>query len=183
MKKMETFSTLLAICAVNSMVTGEFPSQRPVTWSFDVFFDLRLNKRLSKQSRRWFQMPSHSLWCHCNETYWYSICYGKPNHKGTNFINFWWTICSWWYLIPGHDIAVNICTTHKITAHLSWHGQNILQLLSSKYIKMCDSHGKARERWSQGISESFVIPHSSVLIIPRRPTHWRQGQEVILITG
>ena len=31
----------------------EFTSQRPVTWSFDVFFDLRLNKRLSKQSRRW----------------------------------------------------------------------------------------------------------------------------------
>ena len=45
-------SELLAICAVNSPVTGEFPSQRPVTWSFDVFFDLRLNKRLSKQSIR-----------------------------------------------------------------------------------------------------------------------------------
>ena len=41
---------LLAICAGNSPVTGEFPAQRPVTRSFDVFFDLRLNKRLSKQS-------------------------------------------------------------------------------------------------------------------------------------
>ena len=47
---METFSTLLALCVGNSLVTGEFPSQRPVTWSFDVFFDLRLNKPLSKQS-------------------------------------------------------------------------------------------------------------------------------------
>ena len=28
----------------------EFPAQRPVTQSFDVFFDLHLNKRLSKQS-------------------------------------------------------------------------------------------------------------------------------------
>ena len=36
----------------NSPVTGEFPSHRPVTRSFDVFFDLRLNKRLCKQSRR-----------------------------------------------------------------------------------------------------------------------------------
>ena len=45
---METFSALLALCAENSPVTGEFPSQRPVTQSFDVFFDLRLNKRLSK---------------------------------------------------------------------------------------------------------------------------------------
>ena len=49
---METFSVLLAICAGNSPVPGEFPTQRSVTRSFDVFFDLRLNKRLrlSKQS-------------------------------------------------------------------------------------------------------------------------------------
>ena len=47
---METFSALLAICAGNSPLTGEFPAQRSVTRSFDVFFDLRLNKRLSKQS-------------------------------------------------------------------------------------------------------------------------------------
>ena len=46
---METFSALLALCAGNSPVTGEFPSQRPVTRSFDIFFDLSLNKRLSKQ--------------------------------------------------------------------------------------------------------------------------------------
>ena len=43
------------------------PSQRPVTQSFDVFFDLCLNKQLSKQSRRrWFETPSRSLWHHCN---------------------------------------------------------------------------------------------------------------------
>ena len=45
---MESFSVLLAICAGNTPVTGELPAQRPVTRSFDVFFDLRLNKRLSK---------------------------------------------------------------------------------------------------------------------------------------
>ena len=47
---METFSALLAIYAENSPVPGEFPTQRPVTLSFDVYFDLRPNKRLSKQS-------------------------------------------------------------------------------------------------------------------------------------
>ena len=47
--QMETFSALLAICAGNSPVTGEFPAQRPVKRSFDIFFDLRLNSRLSKQ--------------------------------------------------------------------------------------------------------------------------------------
>ena len=35
---METFSALLAICARNSPVTGEFPAQRPVAWGFDDFF-------------------------------------------------------------------------------------------------------------------------------------------------
>ena len=67
--QMETVSALLALCAGNSPVTGEFPSKRPVTRSFDVFFDLRLNKRLSKQSRRrWFETPSRSLWRHCKVT-------------------------------------------------------------------------------------------------------------------
>ena len=47
---METFSALLAICAGNSPVTGEFPAQKPLTRSFVLFFDLRLNKRLSKKS-------------------------------------------------------------------------------------------------------------------------------------
>ena len=45
--QMETFSELLALCAGSSLVTGEFPTQRPVIWSFDVFFDLHLNKLLS----------------------------------------------------------------------------------------------------------------------------------------
>ena len=45
---------------------GEFPTQRPVTRSFDVFFDLRLNKRLSKQWGWWFEMPSRPLWRHHN---------------------------------------------------------------------------------------------------------------------
>ena len=49
-------------------VTGEFPTQRPVTRSFDVFLDLRLKKRLSKQSWGWwFETPSRSLWRHCYE--------------------------------------------------------------------------------------------------------------------
>ena len=47
--QMETFSALLPLCAGNSPVTGV---------EFDVFFDLRLNKGLSKHSRRnWFETP------------------------------------------------------------------------------------------------------------------------------
>ena len=65
--QMETFSVLLAICEGNSPVPGEFPSQRPVTRSFDVFFALRLNKRLNKQSWGWwFETLSSPLWRHSN---------------------------------------------------------------------------------------------------------------------
>ena len=61
------FSALLTLCARSSPVTGEFPPQKPVTRNFDVFFDLRLNKLLSTQSRhRWFETPWRALWRHCN---------------------------------------------------------------------------------------------------------------------
>ena len=61
------FSLLLAFCAGNSPVTGEFPAKRPVTRSFDVFFHQRLNRQLSKQWRRWwFETLPRSLWRHCN---------------------------------------------------------------------------------------------------------------------
>ena len=56
---METFSALLALCAGISPITVEFPSH-----------DMRLNKRLNKQSCGWwFETPSCSLWRHCN-AYW-----------------------------------------------------------------------------------------------------------------
>ena len=64
---METFSALVAICAGNSPVTGEFPARRPMTRRFDVFFDLRPNKRLSKQWWGWWlETPSRPLWRQCN---------------------------------------------------------------------------------------------------------------------
>ena len=72
--QMETFSALLAICAGNSPVPGEFPAQRPVTRNFEVFFDLHPNKRLSKQWWGWwFEMLSHPLWRHRNGM-WIEFC-------------------------------------------------------------------------------------------------------------
>ena len=52
--EMETFSALLAICVGNPPVPSEFPARRPVTRSFDVFFDMRLYQLLSKQSWGWW---------------------------------------------------------------------------------------------------------------------------------
>ena len=81
---MDTFSALLAMCAGNSPVPGEVPTQRPVTRSFGVFFDLRLNKRLTRQWWGWwFETTSRPLWRHCNvcqypsagSNHWYWCCH------------------------------------------------------------------------------------------------------------
>ena len=73
---------------------GEFPTQRPVTRSFDVLFDLRLNKGLSKQLWGWwFETPSWSLWRECNVYNWsmaviitftivFSIVFTHEAHNG-----------------------------------------------------------------------------------------------------
>ena len=87
---MGTFSALLALCERNPPVLGGFPSQRPVTRSFDVFFDLRLKKYLSKHSwLRWFKTPSRSLWRHCNVNAYrckvYSVNTLRPRQNGHHF--------------------------------------------------------------------------------------------------
>ena len=98
--QMETFSALLALCAGNSPVTGEFPTKRPVTRSFDVFFNLRLNKRFSKQSWGWwFETPSRSLWRHCND--WDNHGHGDNqleihmpitrNRNHQQYSQYWWS--------------------------------------------------------------------------------------------
>ena len=73
--QMETFSALLAIVWGIHRSPVNSPHKGHVTRSFDFFFDLRLNKQLSKQSWGWwFEMPSWSLWRHCNESLgWYPM--------------------------------------------------------------------------------------------------------------
>ena len=89
---METFSALLAICAGNSPVPGEFPAQKPVTRSFDVFFDLRLNQRLGKQSWGWwFETLLRPLLRHCNvryQSFWLHRCARRSSelHRFAKFM-------------------------------------------------------------------------------------------------
>ena len=108
--QMETFSAILALCAGNSPFTGEFPAQRPVTHSFNVFLGLRLNKRLRKQSWGWwFEAPSSSLWHHCNvvrfKTIIQSICIDLhlyliqmmyKQHPSTKVMDYFFTQKSTW---------------------------------------------------------------------------------------
>ena len=88
------------IFRVTDHLCGEIPPQRPVTRSFDVFFDLRLNKRLSKQSWGWwFETLSRPLWPHCNDLnrVWYRgrhIPGLLDQHLGSVMPSILYTICS-----------------------------------------------------------------------------------------
>ena len=96
--QMETVSALLAFCAGNSPVTGEFPAQRPVTRSFDVFFDLRLDQQLTKQWRdRWLEIPSRSLWRHCNML---GTTIAEEHHDRKKYMQLWNQ--HWWLSTAGH---------------------------------------------------------------------------------
>ena len=111
--QIETISALLALCVGNSPVTGEFPSQRPVTRGFDIFFDLRPNKPLSKQSRRcWFETPACSLWRHCNEqqrTQDWLQNFGGVFVKLPSEIIFWRRHCSGATILPHLIFQYIIC--------------------------------------------------------------------------
>ena len=105
--QMETFSALLVICAGNSPVPGEFPAQRAVTRGFDVFFDLRLNKRFSKQSWCWwFETLSRPLWRHCNVP---EIKQGtNPSNITQLWLYFYIYMSSKMVRYPWHQV-INIC--------------------------------------------------------------------------
>ena len=90
---METFSALLAIYLGDSPASDEFPTQRPMTRSFDVFFDLCLNKRLRKQSWGWwFETPSRPLWRHCNGFWYILLGIFRHHHQKCEFVNVEWRI-------------------------------------------------------------------------------------------
>ena len=105
---METFSALLAFCAGNSPVSGEFPAQRPVTRSFDIFFDMHLIKRLSKHSRgRWFETLSRPLWRHCNAVFAYILLTVSRFNHINNTMNMQPSLFPCWSnRIQGHLVNV-----------------------------------------------------------------------------
>ena len=132
---METFSALLALCEGNSPVTGEFPAQRPVTRSFDVFFDLRL----SEQSWGWwFETPSRSLWrhsnaftlqqkCHHFDKIVVTGCYGSCQNDNISVSVYrdftresWlWVVCFWYVLTHRKMACVAIVISKSMLAYIS----------------------------------------------------------------
>ena len=132
---METFYALLALCAGNSLVTGEFPSQRPVMQSFDVFFHLCLNKRLSKQSLGWwFETPS-------NEPA------SQPVSQSVNNFEFQWLSqsVSWW-VSQSVTLSISQSVSHQTSQFSELFGlfpthQTILSIFFLKCSANTPGHG------------------------------------------
>ena len=138
--KWKQISVLLALCAGNSPVTGDFFAQRSMTRRFDVFFDLRLNKRLSKQSWGWWcETPSRSFWRYPDveltarqlyqtviyldwHDYWFTSDYPFTCRNRNNPVQYI-KYHGWWCL--GSSRRQDICTyeihcVDKISSCLTW---------------------------------------------------------------
>ena len=131
--KWKHFPRYWHFCAGNSPVSGEFPAQMPVTRSFDVFFDLRLIKWLSKHARGWwFETLSRPLWRHCN---------AQRLPEKTQFL--WWVrgdtghpTTRWKCSSVNFNTRVNFeLTTFRLGDHLS--------TLSSEVL-FCNSRGTVK---------------------------------------
>ena len=119
---MEAFSLSLIICTGNSPVTGEFPTKKPVTRIFDVFFGLRLNKWLSEQWWGWwFETPLRPLW----------LTVTKGQLK-------WWS----WQLL-GFSLS-----THPMADQ--WHGRRSAQKISHSLAWIMQRHLPAKFSCTRG---------------------------------
>ena len=145
--QMEIYSALLAICAGNSPVTCELSTQRPVTQSFGVFFDLRLNKRLRKQWWGWwFETPPRQLWCHCNEDR------DRAKHLRDD--------------IPDKVItSVSRCSVLRKTKPIICNGKMksyVICLTNNQFHKWKSDktrHCRPRKRWQWNFNKCFVLTH------------------------
>ena len=96
--QMEAFSALLALCAGNSTATGEFPAQRSVPRSFDIFFDLRLNKRLSKNGEAG----------------------DLRRHHAHYDVNLEWQIVFFFFLWSTYPAGIWLCMVTTMTVKWTW---------------------------------------------------------------
>ena len=157
------------IFRVTGPLCGEFTGHRwiPLTKASDsevlmFFFDLRLNKRLIKQSRRWwFQVPSRSLWRHCNgtENYDFVSTYNPHNPFSSYQIvsglcNDYRTTCQHWYVAykNNHYIYRSVQKTCVVGCETRTETNSQVLLFSIDYEASC---GVRQGSW---FCESFGTP-------------------------
>ena len=183
--QMGTFSALLALCAGNSPVTGEFPSQRPVPRGFVVLFDLRLNKWLIKQSiRRYFETPSRPLWRHCNVQASWNFYYKHFEEQQKRYYEsaLWFDSRFYWQINPLGPVRCGCKFESVIFKHISR-----IAMLSTSF----DHHVMISQHWfswtdvDQGIygHNGVVWRHYATMCLYRlcRPDVLNSARSALLV--
>ena len=161
----------------------DFPSQRPVTRSFGVVFDPRLNRRLSKQSsRRWFETSSLSLWRHCNAHATFNRLFMRTAKEAIHFFYYW----SFLKKIPRWQGTVMCKLFHRLTSscplyllrrYLDINGSCCDTICKATFTRFISDHvltrvfqvniakhclQKKRYTKMQSILYKYVFPHSNI---------------------
>ena len=131
-------------------LTSEFPSRRPVTWSFDAFFDLRLNKQLRTQlGGWWFETPLHPLWRHCNAmtgTWFFHVmaCRLSSTDSLQNCNHFVLTmpVCICWKFIGLHDYRYFVTSWHDEYIHIHKKNNVKYPALNICWISYCGTYSR-----------------------------------------
>ena len=98
--------------------------QKPVMWSFDIFFDVHLNKQLSKQSwHKWFETPLCSLWRHCND-------FVILQYPYRTLLSATWLFPAWVPTVPIYNPVLPAPVGDKSSAETMWTTQWIVIFLS-----------------------------------------------------
>ena len=153
---METFFALLALCAGNSPITGAFPSQRPVTRSFDVSLICALNKRLSEKSwGLWFETPSRSIWRHCPYWIWKCDSQERAYAQLSLFLSITWLPC------------VTICEVYHGETSQGEVAYSISQEICTRFLLCC------------ALLCFAVVIHWLIFPYPSGLLHWHCGNLTI----
>ena len=149
------------IFRVTDTLWGELPvnspSQRPVTRSFEVFFDQHLNKGLSKPSRRrWFKTPSRSLWRHCNGPS--SICHAVTSGHDIERVR--WIFFSHLPLNGERENTVKIHIYFLITNQHLTHRDQVTRVCVAKLTIIQSDNGL-----SPGRRQAFIWTIAGILLI------------------
>ena len=148
--------------------SGEFPTQRPVAGSFDAFFDLRLNKRLSKQSWGWWlETLSRPLWRHRNEL---KSCENFPCfiYDLNDYVMLQFCTCrdSWAVVV-----CANLRSDLVIIVTLAWHWY-ILEDLDHTLINLLHVWNRSQKHFWPGNAHHHPLQwrHMSVMALKSSAT-------------
>ena len=165
-----------------------FPTQRQVTRTFDVFFDLRLNKRLSKKPWGWFETPSWSLWRQCNgqmgprfiyiyRAVFLSFALPMRDVVTSNAVSHWLGACLELYVYIYIYISNSVDGAVSLAGFFAWTGMENCDYNKLLFVSAC---GRRHRDSAAGTNPWF---HNSVRLFPYKRVKYAHDKRVKLTSN